>query len=453
MIGTPLFGARSENFLMSKRFWIIALLCVLGFGGWYFVRHREAAGGTTKAGAGGRQGGGAGGRRGGGGPDPNMPVPVIAGKVEEKNVPIYLDGLGTVQAYNTVTVKARVDGQLDKVAFTEGQDVKEGELLAQIDPRPYQAALDQAVAKKAQDDAQLSNARLVLQRDKDLIDKKVLDQQSYDTQRFLVDQTVATVQADQAAIDNARTQLDYTHITAPLAGRVGVRQVDQGNIIHATDTGGLVVITQLHPISVVFTLPEQNLQLIRNQHPASEPQNHMQVVAVGRDNTGKLGDGTLEVIDNLIDQTTGTIKLKATFQNDDLRLWPGEFVNARLLLTTRENGLVVPTSVVQRGPQGSYAFVIKDDGTAEMRQIKVAQDEDGLSLIDDGLKAGESVVVDGQYKLQEGSKVAVGDRNGDKRGGDQPRKDGDGSQHRGNRDGKTAGSPPPVASPAVAASR
>ena len=389
-----------KTLLMSKRFWIILLLCILGLGGWYYVQHRQSEpGGTSKAGANGRQGGG-GGRRGG--YDPNASVPVVAGKVEEKNVPIYLDGLGTVQAYNTVTVKARIDGQLDKVAFTEGQDVKEGDVLAQIDPRPYQASLDQAIAKKAQDDAQLSNARLVLQRDKDLIEKKVLDQQSYDTQRFLVDQMVATVQADQAALDNARTQLDYTRITAPIAGRVGVRQVDQGNIIHASDTSGLVVITQLRPISVVFTLPEQNLQLIRDQYPAGDAQNKMQVVAVGRDNAGKLGDGTLAVIDNLIDQTTGTIKLKATFQNDDLRLWPGEFVNARLLLTTRENGLVVPASVVQRGPQGSYVFVIKDDQTVDVRPVKVAQTEDGISLIDEGLTVGETVVVDGQYKLQAG---------------------------------------------------
>ena len=413
---------------MSRRFWLMILLCLLGVGGWYFARHRDAVGTATEVGA----GGGTGGRHGGGGPDPNLPVPVVAGKVEKRNVPIYLDGLGTVQAYNTVTVKARVDGQLDRVAFTEGQDVKEGDLLAQIDPRPFQAALDEAVAKKAQDDAQLANTRLVLQRDKDLIDKRVLDQQSYDTQRFLVDQMVATVQGDQAAIDNARTQLDYTHITAPLAGRVGVRQIDQGNLVHATDAGGLVVITQLHPISVVFTLPEQDLQSIRNLHPVGDVQNHLPVLAVGRDNTGKLGEGVLEVIDNLIDQATGTIKLKATFQNDDLRLWPGEFVNARLLLTTRENGLVVPTSVVQRGPQGSYAFVIKADETVEVRPIKVAQDEDGFSLIDDGLKVGEKVVVDGQYKLQAGSKVALNDRDGDN-----SKKDG----------------PSPAPSPAVASSR
>lgn len=430
---------------MTKRYWIILCLCLLGLGGWYYLRHRTPeTGATAKPGAGGRPGGS--GHRGGGG-DPNAPVPVVAGKVEEKNVPIYLDGLGTVQAFNTVTVKARVDGQIDKVAFDEGQDVKAGDLLAQIDSRPYQASLDQAIAKKAQDDAQLSNARLVLQRDKDLIEKKVLDQQSFDTQRFLVDQMVATVQADQAVLDNARTQLDYTHITAPIAGRVGVRQVDSGNIIHANDTGGLVVITQLQPISVVFTLPEQYLQLIRDQHPANDAQSQMQVVAVGRDNAGKLGVGTLAVIDNLIDQTTGTIKLKATFENEDLRLWPGEFVNARLLLTTREQGLVVPASVVQRGPQGSYVFVIKEDGTVDVRPVKVAQTEAGAALIDEGLKAGENVVVDGQYKLQPGSKVVMS-RGEDKDGNQRPPDNKMGEHGR----GKGKGSPSPTPPPAIVTS-
>ncbi len=396
---------------MSKKAWIILLGIVVILGvGWYFVLQRHSGAGPGGGSAAGGHGG-AGGHRGGaggrGGVDPDQPVPVVAGTVERKDVPIYLDGLGTVQAFNAVNVKARVDGQLEKVAFTEGQDVKVGDLLAQIDVRPYQAMLDQAVAKKAQDAAMVANAQLVLKRDEDLLNKKVLDQQTFDTQRFTVDQLVATVKADQAAIDNAQTQVDYTHIIAPLAGRVGVRQVDQGNLVHAADTGGLVVITQLQPISVVFTLPEQNFQLIRDNYPADPAKDPMTVLAVGRDNAGQLGQGTLAVIDNEIDPTTGTIKLKATFANDDLRLWPGQFINARLLLTIRKAGLVVPAAVVQRGPQGSYAFVIKPDQTAEARTIKVAQTEDGLALIDDGLQDGERVVVDGQYKLQGGSKVVV----------------------------------------------
>ena len=418
---------------MSKRFWFILLALILVVAAWWHAQ-TVAPAGSGSPGAGGHRGGPGGGGHGAGGP--NLPVPVVAGTVEKRDVPIYLDGLGTVQAFNTVTIKARVDGQLDKVAFTEGQDVKSGDLLAQIDPRPYQAQLDQANAKKAQDEAQLANARLVMKRDDDLLAKKVLDQQTYDTQRFTVDQMVATVQADQAAIDNAHTQVDYTHITAPLDGRVGVRLVDQGNLVHASDTGGVVVITQLRPISVVFTLPEQNFQEIRDNYPADPAKDPMKVLAVGRDNAGNLGDGTLAVIDNQIDQTTGTIKLKATFPNDDLRLWPGEFVNSRLLLTTHKDGLTVPASVIQRGPQGTYAFVIKPDQTVELRTVKVAQIEDGRALIDDGVEAGERVVVDGQYKLQPGSKVQVS--NGQGGGGGQG---GDGShQHRGGR-AQPGGSP------------
>ncbi len=419
---------------MSKKAWIILLgiVAILGVG-WYFVLQRHAAAGPGGGSAAGGHGG-AGGRRGGaggrGGTDPNQPVPVVAGTVERKDVPIFLDGLGTVQAFNSVNVKARVDGQLEKVAFTEGQDVKVGDLLAQIDVRPYQALLDQAVAKKAQDAALVANAQLVLKRDEDLINKKVLDQQTYDTQRFTVDQLVATVKADQAAVDNAQTQVDYTHITAPLAGRVGVRQVDQGNLVHASDAGGLVVITQLQPISVVFTLPEQNFQLIRDHYPADPAKDPMTVVAVGRDNAGQLGQGTLAVIDNQIDSTTGTIKLKATFANDDLRLWPGQFVNARLLLTVRKGGLIVPAAVRQRGPQGDYAFVIKPDQTVEVRALKVAQNEDGVVLIDEGLQEGERVVVDGQYKLEAGSKVIVSNPPGGNNGHDGPRRDG---SHRGSR--------------------
>ena len=329
-------------------------------------------------------------------------VPVVAGKAEQKDVPIYLDGLGTVQAFNTVTVHTRVDGQLQQVLFSEGQDVKAGDLLAIVDPRPFQAALDQAIAKKAQDEAQLGNAKVMLARNTDLLAKKVIAQQDFDSSKYQVDQFAAAVQADQAAIENAKTQLDYTQIKSPIDGRTGVRLVDAGNIVHAADQTGIVVITQLHPISVVFTLPEQSLQSILNEDGAK---GGLSVSALDRGNTTTLDEGKLAVVDNEIDQTTGTVKLKATFPNDQLKLWPGKFVNARLILTTRKNATVVPASVVQRGPQGTYAYVIKPDKTVEMRPIKVAQTENNQALIDTGLHPGEQVVVDGQYKLQPGAHV------------------------------------------------
>jgi len=328
-------------------------------------------------------------------------VSVVETTVQQKDVPIYLDGLGTVQAFNTVTVHVRVDGELKKVAFVEGQDVHTGDLLAQIDPDPYQTALEQAIAKKGQDEAQVANAQLDLKRDSDLYEQKIATQQTYDTQKALVDQLVATVQADQAAIDSAKVQLNYTTVASPLDGRTGIRLVDQGNIVHAADVNGVVVITQLKPISLVFTLPEQMLGEIQQQAPAT----NIAILAVDRDNSTLLGQGKLAVIDNEIDPTTGTIRLKATFPNNDLRLWPGQFVNARLLLTTRKNGLVVPASAVQRGPDGSYVFVIKADDTVEVRPVKVGQIEKSEALIDEGLKSAERVVTDGQYKLQVGSHV------------------------------------------------
>jgi multidrug efflux system membrane fusion protein len=359
------------------------------------VIHRRSAA-TQSAGGGGRGAAG------------NFPVPVTLGHARTKNVPIYLDGLGTVQAFNTVTIHTRVDGQLIKVAFTEGQDVKTGDLLAEIDPAPYQAALDQATAKKAQDTAQLANARLDLQRYADLLKTEGTTQQTYDTQKALVDQLDATVKADQAAIDAAKVNLDYCTIRSPLDGRTGIRLVDQGNIVHASDTSGLVVLTQLKPISVVFTLPETALNQIQAKQDADNP---FTVLAAGRDDTNILASGQLAVIDNQIDPTTGTIKLKANFANENLRLWPGEFVNTRLLLETREDSVVVPASVVQRGPDGAFAFVVTNaaDGStnqiAKMRPIQVAQIDNGEALIDSGLDAGETIVVDGQYKLQDGSKV------------------------------------------------
>jgi membrane fusion protein, multidrug efflux system len=318
------------------------------------------------------------------------PVPVVAGKVEQKDMPIYLDGLGTVQAFNTVTVHPRVDGALVQINFLEGQDVKTGDLLAVVDPKPYQAAFDQAKAQAALDD-------VTLKRQADLRARNVIAAQDYDT-------AVANAEKSKAAAEAAQVNLDYCSIKSPIDGRTGVRLIDIGNVVHAADTNGIVVITQIHPISVVFTLPEQNLQSILSAGGAN---GGLKVTALDRGNTTTLDEGSLAVVDNEIDQTTGTMKLKATFPNNDLKLWPGKFVNARLVLTTRKGATVIPSAVVQRGPQGTYAYVIKPDKTAEMRPIKVGQTEANVVIVEDGLKPGEDVVVDGQYKLQPGAKVQI----------------------------------------------
>ena len=297
------------------------------------------------------------------------PVPVVAGKVEQKDMPIYLDGLGTVQAFNTVTVHTRVDGQIVQVLFSEGQDVKTGDLLAVIDPKPYQAALDQAKAQAALD-------QVTLKRQADLRARNVIAAQDYDT-------AVANAQKSKAAADAAQVNLDYCYIKSPIDGRTGVRLVDIGNVVHAADQNGIVVITQMHPISVMFTLPEINLQSVLNAGGAS---GGLKVIALDRGNTTTLDEGSLAVVDNEIDQATGTVKLKATFPNNDLKLWPGKFVNARLVLTTRQGATVIPSSVVQRGPQGTYAYVITPDKTAEMRPIKVGQAEGNFTMVESGLR-------------------------------------------------------------------
>lgn len=374
---------------MRARVLLILVLLAAGIGGaaWYFASAKPAPSAAQ-----GRGGGIEGGR-----------IPVVPATVTQEDVPIYLDGLGTVQAFNSVLVRARVEGELTKVAFIEGQDVKEGDLLAQIDPRGYEAQLAQAVAKKAQDDAQLGNARRELARYSELRKNNYATQQQIDQYQAQVDQLAATIKGDQAAIDSAQLMLGYTTITAPIAGRVGIRQVDQGNIIRASDSHGLVTITQMKPISIVFTLPEQTLTQIIDASAGRE----LEVVALDRDNATELARGALAVIDNQIDQTTGTVKLKATFANEQLRLWPGKFVNVRLLLTTRKNGIVVPAQVVQRGPKGAFAFVITNESKVELRPIKVAQIEGGTALIDEGLAPGERVVADGQSRLQPGSQVVV----------------------------------------------
>jgi len=330
-------------------------------------------------------------------------VPVVAGIVNSSDVPIYLQGVGTVIAYNTVIVRSQIQGQITKINFTEGQTVKTGDLLAVIDPRPYQAQLDQATANRSRDQANLTNAQDNLKRDTTLGNQGWATPQLVETQKAQVEQLQAAIKADEAAIEWAQTQLSYTQLTSPIDGVTGIRQIDIGNIIHPTDPNGLVVVTQLEPISVIFTVPETNLPQIQ-QHLANGA---LKVEAYSQDNTMKLDEGTLDFIDNEIVQTTGSVRMRANFPNKARRLWPGELVNAWLLLDTRHDGLTVPAPAVQQGPQGPYVYVINADSTVAVRPVKVAQTSGGQALIDSGLSAGEQVVIDGQYKLQPGIHVTL----------------------------------------------
>jgi membrane fusion protein, multidrug efflux system len=336
------------------------------------------------------------------------PVPVLAAPVTRADVPVYLDAVGTIKALNTVTVRPQVDGKLLSVNFKEGDDVKKGDVLARIDPVLFQAQLGQAVAKKAQDEAQLSNSKIDLERYERLAVTNAINKQQADTQRALVAQNTALVQADQAAIENAQAMLGYTNIIAPLDGRTGIRQVDEGNIVHASDTtSSIVTITQIKPISVLFNLPQQDLPQVN----AAFDKGPLSVDALRSDNDAVIDRGTLKVVDNQVDQTTGTVKLKAEFPNTDLQLWPGQFVNIRLLIDTLKQVVVIPTGAVQRGPNGTFVYVVKDNDTATMRPIAVQKQDETQTVVKSGLEPNERVVTTGFVRLTEGSKVTVGSAN------------------------------------------
>jgi membrane fusion protein, multidrug efflux system len=330
-------------------------------------------------------------------------VPVSVETASRQDVPIYLTGLGTVQALFTVAIHTQVDGKLQSVFFKEGQRVKKGDVLAKIDPRLYQAALDQAKARKAMDEAALIAAQKDLVRFQALVLKDAETQQNLDLQQSKVDQTKASIDADTAAIETAQTNLDYTDIAAPSDGRMGVRLVDPGNIVHASDQGAIAILTQTQPTAILFTLPAQTLDDVR----AAMARGTVEVAAFDRDDVRLLSHGTLETIDNLIDQSTATYRLKAIFANDDEKLWPGEFVNARLLLDVQKQAVVIAAVAVQRGPHGLFAWVVKADGTVEPRPIRTGTTSGERTIVLSGIQSGERVVTDGQYKLQTGASVTI----------------------------------------------
>jgi len=377
--------------------WVIVIFALIVLGAVGLRSLAKSRGEQAQA-----QGRGGGGRRGGGA-DANRPVPVSAAPAQQRDMPVYLEGLGNVQAYYTVTIHSRVDGQLMQVNFREGQQVHKGDELALIDPRTYEVQVSQAEATKYKDQANLENAKRDLERYADLYKQGVIAQQQYNTQQSVVAQNEGLVRADDAAINNAKLNLTYCHIKSPIDGRIGLRLVDPGNMVHASDQNGLLVITQLQPIAVLFTLPEDNLQMVI-QHMRGT---RLEVQAWNRDDTQQIADGRLETIDNQIDPNTGTFRLKGVFDNRDNALYPNQFVNARLQVYVRKNAITIPSVAVQRGSQGTYVYVVKQDKSVESRPIKLALTEGTVAVLDSGVNPGELVITDGQEKLQPGNKVEV----------------------------------------------
>jgi membrane fusion protein, multidrug efflux system len=376
----------------KKSYWWVWVLLLCVAGGAAYLWYPRTTEGQTSAGkeAKGDKSGG-------------HSVPVVASTSRRGDMPVYLPGLGSVTAFNTVTVRSRVDGQIMKIAFTEGQLVKEGDLLIEIDPRPFQVMLEQAEGTKARDVALLQNALVDQERYKVLFGQEAIPKQQLDTQLATVAQYQATIKSDQAAIDNAKLQLIYCKITSPLTGRIGLRLVDQGNIIHATDVNGLVVITQLQPIAVIFNIAEDSLPAVRKKMQTET----LHIDAYDRDLKKKLAQGKLLTIDNQIDQSTGTVRFKGQFENEDNALFPNQFVNARLLLDMRHNAVIIPTAAIQHSAQSTFVYVVKADNTAEVRTVVSTLTEGDEAAVDSGLEPGENVVIDGVDKLQQGTKVSM----------------------------------------------